>query len=283
MQHEESTPRNLPDFERPPVNEVYLAAQFEPLPDFRAAHVGLFWERLRPDFARIEEHPPLAHQVEVFGVPSMPEPNLRLELVQRPIPPRCWYIKDDGRNLIQLQNDRFITNWRKVDEEDEYPRYPNVRDSFFAGLDKLDQFISSESLGNLVFDQCEVSYINHIAAGQGWNSHADAPAVFTFLCDHTSRDPLPEPENVRSELRYVLRGGEGAPIGRLIVALTPAFRRTDECPIFVFQLTARGRPISEGKGGLRHFLDLGRAAIVNGFAALTTPEMHTIWGRSDNV
>src|SRR6266849_294282 len=142
-----SAERQLPDFARPPVNEVYLSVQFEPISDFRAAHLGLFWERLRPGFVRIEDQPPLPHQLEVFGVKQPAEQSVQLRLLQRPDPPRCWYVKDDERHLVQLQADRFIYNWRKVKDDDEYPRYPNVRRAFAAELRKLEAFLTEEKLG----------------------------------------------------------------------------------------------------------------------------------------
>jgi uncharacterized protein (TIGR04255 family) len=274
-------PADLPDFERPPVNEVYLSAQFEPLAEFRAAHLGLFWEELRSEFPRLEEHGPIAHEIEVFG--TRIRANVRLEVIQRPPLPRCWYLREDGRHLIQLQNDRLVHNWRRVTDEDAYPRYETVREAFFIEFQQFEAFLKAEKLGEVALDQCEVTYINHILSGQGWKTHADAPAVFSFLRKPRSRDPLPEAENEQSNLRFVLHSAEKEPIGRLTATLTPAFRSTDERELFVFQLTARGRPLGDGKEGVRRFFDIGRSAIVNGFAALTTANMHKIWGRIDHA
>jgi uncharacterized protein (TIGR04255 family) len=276
-------PADLPDFERPPVNEVYLSAQFEPLAEFRAAHLGLFWERVRSEFPRIEEHPAVGHEIEVFGVRPSLQANVRLEVIERPPLPRCWYLREDRRHLIQLQNDRLIHNWRKVSDEDAYPRYESVREAFFTEFQELESFLKTERLGELTLDQGEVTYINHILAGEGWKTHSDAPAVFSFLRKPRSRDPLPEAEDERCSLRFVLRSVGREPIGRLTATLTPAFRVTDERELFVFQLTARGQPLGEGTEGLRRFFDLGRSAIVNGFAALTTANMHKIWRRIDHA
>ncbi len=270
---------NLPDFERPPVNEVYLSAQFEPLAKLRSAHYGLFWERLRPNFPEIEEHPPLRHQLEVFGVRKPIGSDVRIELVERPPMPRYWYLNKDGHHLIQFQNDRFIHNWRKLTEQDSYPRYESVVERFFGELQQLEDFVRVEKLGEIVVDQCEISYTNHIVSGSGWETHADAPAVFSFLRKPRTRDPLAEAEDEQCRLRFVLRSVEGEPIGRLTVTVTPAFRATDERALFVFQLTAHGRSLGNGMEGVRRFFEIGRAAIVNGFAALTTTNMHRVWGR----
>jgi uncharacterized protein (TIGR04255 family) len=274
---------DLPDFERPPINEMYLSTQFEPLAAFRAAHLGLFWERLRPEFPEIDEQAPLPHELEIFGVRQSVRSNVRLELVQRPPIPRYWYVKAHRRHLIQLQNDRFIHNWRKISEEDTYPRYEIIADSFFREFRDLEEFLKVEGIGKISIDPCEITYINHIVAGAGWHTHADAPAVFSFLRKPPLRDPLPEAEDEQCTLRFVMRSGDGGPMGRLIATLTPAFRINDEREFFVFQLTARGRPLSEDKEGIRGFFDLGRVAIVKGFAALTTASMHKIWGRLDHA
>ena len=39
-------PPDLPDFNRPPLIEVALGVQFEPLPQMRQGHVGLFWAEI---------------------------------------------------------------------------------------------------------------------------------------------------------------------------------------------------------------------------------------------
>jgi hypothetical protein len=49
--------------------------------------------------------------------------------------------------------------------------------------------------------------------------------------------------------------------------------------VFQFMLTVRGRPSTADLSGAREFMDMGRAAIVNSFAALTTDRMHKAWGR----
>lgn len=52
----------------------------------------------------------------------------------------------------------------------------------------------------------------------------------------------------------------------------PALRATDNKPMYVMSLTARGL---YGVG--MDFLDIGRQWIVKSFEQLTTEEMHRIW------
>jgi hypothetical protein len=76
----------------------------------------------------------------------------------------------------------------------------------------------------------------------------------------------------------VLPGAEGHPVGRLIMQAGPALTWAGE-RVFQFMLTVRGRPSTADLSGAREFMDMGRAAIVNSFAALTTDRMHKAWGR----
>lgn len=68
------------------------------------------------------------------------------------------------------------------------------------------------------------------------------------------------------------------PLGRLHIEAEPAIE-TDDFPIVRLTLTARGSPISPTLQGVADFLDLGRETIVRAFTAVTTEEMHNIWGR----
>jgi uncharacterized protein (TIGR04255 family) len=47
-------------FDRPPVAEVACGILFGTTVPLRAAHIGLYWQRIRDEFPRIEEAPPLS-------------------------------------------------------------------------------------------------------------------------------------------------------------------------------------------------------------------------------
>jgi hypothetical protein len=82
-------------------------------------------------------------------------------------------------------------------------------------------------------------------------------------------------------LRFVIPGKAGRPVGRLHVVSQPAWTKTDNTPILVLNLTARGEPLEGGIEGAFGFFELGRKWIVKGFAELTTAEMHKVWERID--
>ena len=269
----------LPDFERPPVVEVALAVQYEPLSELRTPQIGLLWQKFREHLPKLEEHAPLDSVVERFGVPGPPQTNVRLEMMPKPPVPRCWFVNEAGTELIQVQQDRFIHNWRKVGEGNEYPRYEHVRETFSRRLQTFERFCQEENVGALVPNQCEVTYVNHIVAGAGWERHGDLGNVLTLFTPTYNDSFLPELEGARLACRYVIPDEQGQPLGRLHIAVDGAYRRTDNQPMLLLNMVARGRPAGGGIDGVLRFMDIGREWVVRGFAAVTTEQMHKTWGR----
>jgi hypothetical protein len=130
-------------------------------------------------------------------------------------------------------------------------------------------------------NQCEVTYVNHIVSGKGWERHGQLGEVVTMWANHSSDTFLPEPQDVNFTVRYLISDNVGNPIGRLLVNIEPARRVVDDTPILVLQLTARGKPDGEGIDGVLKFFDVGREWVVRGFASMTSPQAHQIWGRRD--
>jgi len=90
---------------------------------------------------------------------------------------------------------------------------------------------------------------------------------------------LPALENAQYSARFILTDEQPEPVGRLIVSMQPAISSEDK-PVLRFELTARGAPITPDLDGVDRFFDIGRDAIVRGFTAITTSEMHKLWGRT---
>lgn len=138
--------RPLPDFERPPVIEVALSVQFEPLSSFRAVHFGLLWEQFRSRFPRTQEQPALMPVIEKFGVRSIPGQTVSFGIGIGAPEFRCWFLDDLETQLIQIQRDRFIHNWRKTSEGSPYPRYKTLREKFKDELETFAAFLKSEGI-----------------------------------------------------------------------------------------------------------------------------------------
>jgi len=270
----------LPEFERPPVAEVVLGIQFDPVVEMAAAHLGAVWGIFRNEFPKTEDRHPLASTFEKFDAPrEKGSVQLNLELGARPPLPRCWFINKIGDEVLQLQPDRFLHNWRKVESQPNYPRYANLRSKFETEISALHEFIAREKIGELTPNQCEVTYINHIATDQNWSEHREAGKLFRLLADAGGAMMSEHPEHVRFDTAFPMKDDEGAPCGRLHASVVSGFFAETRKPMYAMTLTARGAPIGSDLAGAFRFLDLGHQWVVNKFAALTTPSMHVAWGR----
>jgi hypothetical protein len=178
-----------------------------------------------------------------------------------------------GSELIQVQKDRFVKNWRKTGEGVLYPRYEQVRAGFDEDFYNFGHFVSINQLGTIRVRQCEVTYINHIVAGAGWETHADVDKVFTVWQQPMTAFPG-RIQDLTFCARFPILDHNGSFAGRLYVTLQPVTRLSDNAPMFLLDLTARGQV-----GEATDFFDLGREWIVKSFADITTPTMHKIWGR----
>jgi uncharacterized protein (TIGR04255 family) len=274
-------PSSILTFANPPVGEVVLSAQFSPIAALQTPHFGLYWQRIRTAFPHCETHPPLEPVFERFEEKPPARPGIRLAIAPANPVPRTWFVSEDRTVLIQLQQDRFIVNWRRVRAEDVYPRYEAVRQNFCDYWAQFVAFLREERLGEIALNQCEVSYINQIRVGDVWSRHGQIGRVLGFWIRDDWSGFLGEPEGGRVSLSFRMfpaQRDSDAPVGRLYIDIQPAFAATTGEPIFVMDLTARGQPQGTQLDGALAFFDLGRNYIVRGFKELTAPEMHKTWG-----
>jgi uncharacterized protein (TIGR04255 family) len=267
--------KDLPEFEHPPVVEVALGVQFEPVPNLDASWIARFWyEKVRSRFPEWIEAPALPPTIEWFGIPGQPR-GVMFRLGTGPFANRAVFEDASHAGLLQLQQDRFVRNWRKVGTGDAYPRYESIRSSFASEVSQFRHFLVENKLGEFVPNQCELTYVNHIPVADV-NSLGQIGTLLAPWSGKFSDGWLTVPETVEvaSHHRIVV---DGTPVGRLHIALQPGYSGTDA--IFVLTLTARGRPSGVSDADVLAFLDLGREQIVRGFTSITSTEMHGKWGR----
>ena len=273
----------LPEFEEPPVVEVAISIQFKALESLRTPQFGLLWSVFRAEgYSRIEEHGELEQAFEEFEVSSFPKVGVRVQAFDdAPPPPRVWFLNEPKNELIQVQRDRLIVNWRRGAHSIPYPRYTHIIERFRSALASFIKFAASEKLGEVAPTQCEVTYVNHMPSGLGWSKHGEIGHVITTWESRYSDGFLGIPEDVGFRVRYRMDDDTGSALGRLHVGLQPAYRATDGAPIFVLNLTARGRPRPADLAGAFRMFDREHEWIVRGFASVTTTRMHELWRRRD--
>lgn len=267
--------KDLPEFEHPPVVEVALGVQFEPVPKLDGPAIARFWfEEARARFPEWLEAPALPPAIEWFGIPGQPR-GVMFRLGQGALSNRSVFQDTSQAGLLQLQQDRIVRNWRKVGTGVAYPRYESIRASFATELLQFRQFLSQHKLGELVPNQCEVTYVNHIPA-EDVNRLGEVGGILAPWSGKFSDGWLTAPETVEVASHHRITM-DGTPIGRLHISLQPGYSGTDA--IFVLTLTARGRPSGPTDADVLTFLDIGREQIVRGFTSVTSTDMHAKWGR----
>lgn len=263
-------PEHLPDFEAPPLNEVVLGVQFAPPLGYQQIYAGEVWNLYRDEFPKVEEQPYIAPVFETFGFPS--KHQAQIGLFTGASHDRFWFLRPDGDELVQFQQDRLLHNWRKVGEgANEYPRFESMIRRFRGELEQLQAYMNGLSPQDLAINQCEISYINHIVPSD--NQGLIASDWLRFVSFGNAN-----PDDFSLGFREVIPDVEGKPRGRLICDASLGIN-ADGQRIIILALTARGVPKSIDIESSFEFLAMGRELIVCKFAEITTDEAHDKWRR----
>ena len=91
--------------------------------------MGLVWQQFRNRFPVIQDKPEIEAAFERFEPTERRGSGVRFEVGSMPIP-RFWFVNETGDELVQVQRDRFIRNWRKTEGQPGYPSYDNLRKAF---------------------------------------------------------------------------------------------------------------------------------------------------------
>lgn len=253
-------------FDNPPVVEVVFGVLFSSQNLLKSPHVGAFWERVKSTYPKIEDAAPIATIID----------NSEIQVMEwDALPPlrRTWLIGDEGRKIIQIQQDRFLFNWKRaLGDDDRYPSYEvNVKD-FEDNLSIFETFLQEIGMDLPNYRQFELTYVNHITPSDD---------LSRLLVDHvrdSSRERfLPEPEGFNWVTSYSLP--ENA--GRLRVSAQVFSNAPMEEKMVRLDLTARGISAGATITGRRQWFDMAHEWITQGFADVTASEFHQkIWKRT---
>jgi len=259
-------PADLPDFAAPPLQEVAIGLQFDPTPGYLQAHVGAYWQRIRSDYPLVQDQARLETPIEVPGSVFGRSESFRVQFGVKL--PRAWFMNVDGSYLIQMQDDRFIHNWRK--QSSEYPRFEVIASQFSQRYQQFVDFLEEYKLRVPLLRQLEVTYINWIPAAR----------LQDFL--RTTSDPSIVIEDLRPQepggtwtARYSMLVDQ-QPIGSLTAEAMPGKLTASGEQGHRFALSAR--ILLTGNPDLEALMFRSRNDIVRAFHALTTESRHQEWG-----
>lgn len=257
----------LPKFEQPPVMETVLGVAFKPMISWQTPHFGLYWNRIRSQYKFAEVQPPLPVENEAFG-DARKEITLKLG---RP-DDRCWFIEDKGKWLLQIQNSRFISNWRRK-PIDKYPNFKSFLERFNREWTRFNDFLHNEGLETPELKQAEVSYVNHIDVESDFSN---LPSIFPSWNGFKKKGFLPFPEAIGFNAVFVIPENKG----RLYITAQPVLRHHDLKSVLQLTLTAKTIIDSNSNKDVIDALKLGHEWVVSGFADFTSEKMHLVWQRT---
>jgi uncharacterized protein (TIGR04255 family) len=273
-----SMTQTLPKFDAPPVIETVLCIQFVPLPGFTAAHGGCFWQRsLAPDLvewqsAKLAERPKIEDEFEDLG--SKPAFK-RMAFQLRPAEgvSRTQIIRSDEERMIQVQDTRFIYNWRK--RQGAYPSYTAIKPDFDVLWERFIKYLDESRFPSPQPNQWEVTYVNHIPRGELWNEVSDWAKLLPslYIPDVSCRESVAF-ETLGGGWQYRLANNRG----RLHVSIQHGqTSEADRSEVLMLHLTARG-PIGTAETETADAgFSLGHDAIVETFYRMTSDAAHIAW------
>lgn len=271
-------------FKAPPIEELVIGVQFPPITNFHDAYGGLYWQRVKEEFPKISSQPRIEGPIESLAPPQ----PLRIEFPITGQPQsRTWLLGKNDEYLIQIQNTRFIVNWRK--RQEPYPKFARLRDMFLSHYESFLGLLGEVGLESPRVQQVEVSYINWITdlPAQAFFGPAGATKVMI-----EGSEVSPEDQNWSA--RYLI-GDDPSVVKRLYAQLQWAIRITNHELSSLEQVNLSPENSQQGyqlgltfkaarSAGLDRpeiisLIDQARSVSVPVFTDLTTPAAHTTWER----
>lgn len=243
-------------FAKPPINEVVLGVQFLPRLDLLIPHFGRFWDGFR------DAYPKVAHATPIINPGASP-----LQDASGTWLPRIWFISEDDSRLIQLQQDRLHANWRRTDAKAPYPRFPAIRDEFYAKWAQLQELLVRETGTPPQPTRMELQYTNVIPQGEGWTAPADLGDVLRDFKWQSGGRFLPNPRRFAGSFEFALPDGT-----TLNAQISMGVRVVDRTDVVRLELHA-SKAVGEGFD-MAAWVESSHEAIVRSFADLTTEAMH---------
>ena len=250
-------------FKNPPIDEIVCGVRFDAIKSLQSGHFGVLWQKFRPDFPKIEDQ----NLVVSLSKEDLENPD-RLPL------PRVWFIHRDENELIQVQRNCFLHNWRKRQPDDKYPGYEKIVENFENYLSRFQEFLIEESLGHLVPKQYELTYIDFIPKGQGWESPVDLEKIYPNLLSLTKQGMLLN--NIKGiNWQIILDLPNG--LGEVVISIRNAQRVSNKQELIHMEFKAVS---NQAYQPMRGWFDDAHNAIMNLFCNLISDEIQKeYWGR----
>lgn len=252
--------RKIPSYKEPPVTEVAVGVSL-PLLSLQTRHIGQFWTEIQEEYPTTEDVAPIPS--EVFT------PPIRVTFLQIPPLRRVFMKTRDQDYILQIQEGRFLSNWRKHPAEAPYPRYASVLEHFLKSWEKYAAFLKKNELTVPEPTGYELTYVNELEdpSNAGINALVK-PLDWPMLHPEFLTRP---PQMTNISWSFALPDSKGT----MNVSVNRSERPQGAAALLVLSCVGP----SSGEYSLRDWFDTAHEWIVRGFTDLTTEKAHTIWKR----
>jgi uncharacterized protein (TIGR04255 family) len=249
----------IPSYTTPPLTEVVCGVQFDTLP-LQTRHLGQFWTEVSNEYPLTQDLPP----VPEFG--DFPSVNI---LVMPPLR-RTFMATSSTEYAIQIQENRLHYNWRKLNPELTYPRFPTVFHRFLESWGLFSDFVRRQGLAEPRPKRYELTYVNEL---NSLGTLSVEQAIKLFDWEQIEAEFLPKPQGTNIAWSFSLPEQKGT-----MNVSTNRFTKPDGRATVVLTLQCSGPSTAENYS-LNEWFDTAHEWIVRGFTDLTTLQAQRIWKR----
>lgn len=259
-------------FEHSPVVEVAVSIEFLQLPGLGAVRLVRLHDIWRDAFPKVREQPalpPTAAMVMPGGMQTF-----QFQIGNGLPPLRVWMLNESEDELLQVQNDRLFLNWRKAFGGDRpYPRYEHLKEVYLQVFAQFLDSLKQEPVGTFQPHTAVVTYVNRFKFEEG-ESLKDA-----FAPLDVNWDPLGEGS---TEVRLAVPVGVDGLEGQTgLINVTANTDVSDPAATYGYlEIVARTNLQHPGIDDPLSALDLSHVAAIRCFERITTPKMHSRWGKA---
>ena len=251
-------------FKNPPIIELICGVQYD-IANYNFILESDFYSQVKQSYPIIEVNQPLGPVFDKF--------SKVLDSDYEPRPPffkRYFFIDETRSKLIQLQEGRYLFNWRKLEgQETIYPTFRNVYNEFYANWSLLEKVFQSHKIEYSI-NQLELTYIDHIPVEEFNPEIAKIDDIFVFF-NNTG-----QLNNINS-----LNIGFSIPIndlfGHINIKLNTAIRKKDQKGVIVLDSTLRGM-MGNKINSIDEWFSKAHDLTINLFVELLTDNAKQKWG-----
>lgn len=255
----------LPRFSKPPVVEVAIGVEFLPIPALTViplVELRPIWNDIYPN---IEEQPAIrSSQPDGLSLPGF-----SFEVGTGVPPIRIWLLNENRSELLQIQNDRMVLNWR-ANFGSSYPHYHELEPRFLSNWRRFQTAISDRALGELRPITAEVTYINRFSLDQG-ETLFDALSIFDTASSFKNAEP-----SVQLSVDIITSDG-ATQFGEQKISASRSPENAEQ--VQLVSVTRVGFFLDE-EDPIEKALRRAHAYAVTSFANVTSAKMHQRWERT---